>query len=345
MASAYRTVPTPSEPPRGKPVDDDGDLDRRTHQPDRTAREPVQARHQAVARARGRSARRCTGPVAAPLSTIPATISGDPRRQAVHIRQRGQRRVHRDADTKHVGDGAEARALPQRDPQQQHGRADDGQTTPMDRPVRSASPWCSTFHGSSPSPARTSSAELAPYSARPHVELGQPPGEPGTAAGTGDCRTSCAPCVVVVACCMSLCGWDGAANHGQSGEGGLICMAQWTSAVGAAQLARLLRLPAGPPPGARHAQARPPTAPWPTASGCSSWRAASRSPRGCPPNGSSPSPCPSAGPPSPRRTRRCAREGFLESRRGAGQLDRRPGGQPAARARASNRCPRSRSAP
>ncbi|MFF5845184.1 hypothetical protein ACFY74_27355 [Streptomyces massasporeus] len=40
-------------------------------------------------------------------------------------------------------------------------------TTPIDSPVFSASPWCSTFHGSSPSPDRTSSAELAPYSARP----------------------------------------------------------------------------------------------------------------------------------------------------------------------------------
>ncbi len=35
-------------------------------------------------------------------------------------------------------------------------------TTPMLSPVSSASPWCSTFHGSRPSPAATSSAELAP---------------------------------------------------------------------------------------------------------------------------------------------------------------------------------------
>ncbi|MEV4232379.1 PLP-dependent aminotransferase family protein, partial [Streptomyces bobili] len=49
---------------------------------------------------------------------------------------------------------------------------------------------------------------------------------------------------------MSLCGVEGVAIHGQSREGGLISMAQWTSAVGAAQLARLLTSqqdrPAGP---------------------------------------------------------------------------------------------------
>ncbi|HEY9327661.1 MAG TPA: PLP-dependent aminotransferase family protein, partial [Streptomyces sp.] len=49
---------------------------------------------------------------------------------------------------------------------------------------------------------------------------------------------------------MSLCGRGLAANYGQSEEGGLILMAQWTSAVGAAQLARQLHAqqprPAGP---------------------------------------------------------------------------------------------------
>lgn len=40
-------------------------------------------------------------------------------------------------------------------------------TTPIVRPVSSASPWCSTFHGSRPSPASTSRAELPPYRARP----------------------------------------------------------------------------------------------------------------------------------------------------------------------------------
>src|SRR3954469_9750547 len=49
---------------------------------------------------------------------------------------------------------------------------------------------------------------------------------------------------------MSLCGLEREAIHGQFREGGLIVMAQWTSAVGAAQLARLLNSqqdrPAGP---------------------------------------------------------------------------------------------------
>lgn len=40
-------------------------------------------------------------------------------------------------------------------------------TVPMLHPVRWASPWWNTSHGSSPSPARTRNAELAPYSARP----------------------------------------------------------------------------------------------------------------------------------------------------------------------------------
>src|SRR5437879_244105 len=49
---------------------------------------------------------------------------------------------------------------------------------------------------------------------------------------------------------MSLCGLERRAIHGQFREGGLGLMAQWTSAVGAAQLARLLTSqqdrPAGP---------------------------------------------------------------------------------------------------
>nr|AAG02195.1 PdxR [Streptomyces venezuelae ATCC 10712] len=49
---------------------------------------------------------------------------------------------------------------------------------------------------------------------------------------------------------MTLCGGGTGANHGQFEEGGLISMAQWTSAVGPAQLARQLQAqqprPAGP---------------------------------------------------------------------------------------------------
>src|SRR4051794_16901621 len=49
---------------------------------------------------------------------------------------------------------------------------------------------------------------------------------------------------------MTPCGVSGNVIHGQFGEGGLISMAQWTSAMGAVQLARLLRSqqdrPAGP---------------------------------------------------------------------------------------------------
>ncbi|MDF3147407.1 PLP-dependent aminotransferase family protein, partial [Streptomyces sp. T21Q-yed] len=49
---------------------------------------------------------------------------------------------------------------------------------------------------------------------------------------------------------MTPCGLGSNALHGQFWEGGLEIMAQWTSAVGAAQLARLLTSqqdrPAGP---------------------------------------------------------------------------------------------------
>ena len=68
-------------------------------------------------------------------------------------------------------------------------------------------------------------------------------------------------------------------------------------------------LPAGPPRRPRHPHARPPTARSPTASGCSSWKAGSPSPPGCPPSASWPSPSPSAAPPSPPPTRRCAPRG------------------------------------
>src|SRR5437868_14917912 len=49
---------------------------------------------------------------------------------------------------------------------------------------------------------------------------------------------------------MALCGLRTDVIHGQFREGGLVSMAQWTSAMGAAQLARLLNSqqdrPAGP---------------------------------------------------------------------------------------------------
>src|SRR5215216_4281940 len=49
---------------------------------------------------------------------------------------------------------------------------------------------------------------------------------------------------------MTLCGVESDASHGQFGEGGLVRMAQWTSAIGSTQLARLLTSqqprPAGP---------------------------------------------------------------------------------------------------
>ncbi|MER6981480.1 hypothetical protein ABT317_32060, partial [Streptomyces carpinensis] len=58
------------------------------------------------------------------------------------------------------------------------------------------------------------------------------------------------PLVVEVAWPMPLCGGGTQLIHGQFGEGGLVIMTQWTSAVGAAQLARLLgsqqERPAGP---------------------------------------------------------------------------------------------------
>ena len=102
-------------------------------------------------------------------------------------------------------------------------------------------------------------------------------------------------------------------------------MAQWTSAVGAAQLARQLQRPAaaarpGPAPAGR-----PPTARSPTASGCSCSRAGSRSPPGSPPNAnwrwrSSVSRTTVAAAYEALRA-----EGFLESRTGRGQLDRGPG--------------------
>lgn len=197
----------------------------------------------------------------------------------------------------------------------------------MEIPVRSESPGAAPPRFES-QPGAHQERRTGPVQSQTDVQMGQPPGEPG-AAPRGGIGQGGAPCVVVVDCSVSLCGRGLAANYGQSEEGGLILMAQWTSTVGAAQLARQLQGQQARPlaPGTR----KPPA-----------YRALADGVRLLVLEGRVPV---AARLPAERelalalslsRTTVAAAyealraEGFLESRRGAGKLDRRPGREPAA---------------
>ena len=122
---------------------------------------------------------------------------------------------------------------------------------------------------------------------------------------------------------------SGLRNKSQSGEGGLIFVAQWTSAVGAPQLARLLRSQdprdAEPRPAAAGC---PPTAASPTAYASSCSKAGCRSPPGCPPSASWPRAFGVSRTTVAAAYEALRAEGFLESRRGSGSWTAVPAGNP-----------------
>ncbi len=166
--SQQRTAPsaTPTVPPSANPVATTATS--RTVRTNRTER-PVRRCRPVIRPSRGPGPKLAEmyRPVATPFSTMPATSSGI-RRPRSGRRHQGEGAVHGDTDHEHVGDRAEARALAQRDPQEQHRRAHedrhhaDRQTGQFGEPLVQRD-----FQGSRPRPDSTSRAELAPYSARP----------------------------------------------------------------------------------------------------------------------------------------------------------------------------------
>ncbi len=166
MATAYSRVPTPTVPPSTKPVTTTvismAVRTRRTDTPVRRCR-PV------ISPSRGPGPNRAAmyRPVAAPFSTIPDAIRAT---RTAMPRASGTTASVASIATP-ITSTLETVPSPGRCRSGIHSSSTAAptavSTTPMDSPVRSDRPWCRTFHGSSPSPDRTSSAELAPYRARP----------------------------------------------------------------------------------------------------------------------------------------------------------------------------------
>jgi hypothetical protein len=106
------------QPPEGQ----HRDLDRGARQPDRVA-PPCQPGHQPVARARPEPGADVQ-PGGDAVDHDPRDQEGHPEREVAGLGQHRERGVDGQADHDHVADGAHAGALPQRDPRQQHQRAD-----------------------------------------------------------------------------------------------------------------------------------------------------------------------------------------------------------------------------
>ena len=125
MRTANRTVPMPTVPPSSQPIDEDGDLDERAAHPDRPAEARVQSGHQSVARTRA-EARADVEPRgdARPAGCRRAARRSGAARPLIG-RHDPQHDLHAGADEQDVRDRADARLLPERDPQQQHEEADD----------------------------------------------------------------------------------------------------------------------------------------------------------------------------------------------------------------------------
>ena len=163
------TVPMPTEPPSSEA----GARPRPPRSPCAPAGssgpvQPVQSGHQPVARA-GAEAGRDVEAGRHAVQHDARDQQRDPGGQAVR-RPAPAARVPsmREADDEDVGDRAEAGALPQRDPQQQHRGADDDRHRRR-WSARSArrGPGAARSTARGRGPPRTSSAELAPYRARP----------------------------------------------------------------------------------------------------------------------------------------------------------------------------------
>ena len=146
-------------------------------EPDRAVRSCEPARSSARRAGPARSSRRCTCPVATPHEQdAEASASAMRQPSGPPAGSQLERHVHRHPDQHDVADRAETRTLPQRDPEQQHGRADDDRRR-CRSPARGVRPrpWWKTSHGSRPSPARTCSAAAESVQQQANVELRQTP--------------------------------------------------------------------------------------------------------------------------------------------------------------------------
>ena len=102
---------------------DHAGLERGPHHPDRPPGPPVQAGHQAVARARAEPRADVHGGRDR-VARDPGRHQRDPAGQRVRLMQQGQAQVGRQADHERVRDRAESRHLAQRHPREQHHQAD-----------------------------------------------------------------------------------------------------------------------------------------------------------------------------------------------------------------------------
>ncbi len=161
MARAYTTVPTPTEPPSAKPVESTV-----TSTPVRISRidRPVTRCRPVISPSRGPGPKRAEMymPVAAPFSTTAPAMSGIRRTIASRC---GTSHSVASIDVP-ITTTFETVPSPGRCRSGHHSSSTDAptstETVPMDSPVRSATPWWKTSHGSRPSPARTMNAALAP---------------------------------------------------------------------------------------------------------------------------------------------------------------------------------------
>ena len=199
----------------------------------------MQSGHQSVART-GAEPRRDVQPRRDTVEHDPRDHHRDPSGEAVHLGDEGERAVHGEADGEDVGDRPEAGALPHRDPQQQDRRADDDRDDSDGEPGALGEALVQHPPGFEAEPGADEKRRAHSVQGQTDVQLNQPPREmrPARDGGVGQ---DVLPGVVAVDRRMTLCGGVLATNYGQSEEGGLIFMAQWTSAVGAAQLARQLQ--------------------------------------------------------------------------------------------------------
>ena len=123
MPNAYSTVPTPTVPPRSQPTASTRGFDRRADQPHRKAGAHHESGHQAVARA-GAQRGADVEDRAERVEHNRAHHHRDAHRKRGRRRQQPQPGVDGDRDDDDVGDRADARPVPQRNPGQQHRDTD-----------------------------------------------------------------------------------------------------------------------------------------------------------------------------------------------------------------------------
>ncbi len=156
---------------------DDADLERGSHHPDRPPGAPVQAGHQAVARA--------WTELGADVHGGRDRVARDARRhqrgpggQRVRLMQEGQSQVGRQADHERVRDRAKPRHLAQRHPREQHHQADRDRDGPDADPEVAGDALVQHVPGSVAQASADQAGEREAVQQKARVQLRQAPREP-----------------------------------------------------------------------------------------------------------------------------------------------------------------------